>query len=92
MAAGIAIIALLELKGSEPMFPADNCTQCDEPIYGGPTAVTEYYLLTHTYLSKNPDGVTANIVLTDEPVGTFCGSKCLVQFVNAKIAPDALGE
>jgi hypothetical protein len=62
---------------------------CKESIFGGD--VIESYTLTHNYLVKRGGETVVAAPGTGADI-TLCSARCLVHYVNAKIAPDSLGE
>jgi hypothetical protein len=67
-----------------------DCVVCGDDGYD--SQVIDRYTLVHLYVLKGADGSAAAV-----PPGTgqelnFCSAKCLTQYVNTKIAPDAAGE
>ena len=69
----------------------DICAQCGGPAPSDddPT-VLDYYTLNHTHLVRVGD----EHVFSPETIEDlrFCSSRCLIGYVDEKIAPDAKGD
>lgn len=69
---------------------ADDCVICGTNPHDDPRAL-EFYTLSHVYGVIKAGSMEVASPGTGHEL-TFCSARCLTEYVNEKIAPDAAGE